>query len=90
MGYKNASSILPRRLLDAVQKYIDGECLYIPRREETRREWGARTGIRSELLIRNSEIAAKRRAGCSVAELAEQYFLSPKAIYKIISAAQKG
>ena len=31
MGYKKANDVLPHDLLHAVQQYIDGEYLYIPR-----------------------------------------------------------
>ncbi|MDL2307800.1 hypothetical protein LJC48_07280 [Desulfovibrio sp. OttesenSCG-928-C06] len=89
MGYKNANVFLPRQLLSAVQQYIDGEYIYIPRKEEDKKHWGANTGIRQTLQLRNREIVAKRQAGCSVQELSEQYFLSAKAIYKIINTARK-
>lgn len=90
MGYRNANGILPRNLLCAVQQYIDGEYLYIPRKEENKQQWGANTGARDKTLLRNSEIVSRRQSGWSVAELAEQYFLSAKAIYKIINAAKNG
>lgn len=90
MGYKNANGVLPRELLRAVQRYIDGEYIYIPRKEAHRKSWGANTGTRQTLLARNKEIVAKWRDGCSAAELAERYFLSSKAIYKIINAAKNG
>lgn len=86
MGYKSAKGVLPKHLLRAIQEYIDGECLYIPRKEDNKKQWGENTHNRQRLLARNSEIAAKRRAGCPVAKLAEQYFLSTKAVYKILSA----
>ena len=90
MGYTNANSILPQSLLRAIQQYIDGEYIYIPRREADKRAWGANTDIRQILLTRNREILAKRQTGCSVPDLAAQYFLSTKAIYKIINAAKDG
>ena len=90
MGYRNANDILPHHLLCAVQQYIDGEYLYIPRQEAQKKAWGANTGARQRLRTRNREILDRRQAGSSVAELAEQYFLSAKAIYKIIHAAQNG
>ena len=40
MGYKAAAQVLPEDLLLAVQEYIDGEYLYIPRKEGSRRSWG--------------------------------------------------
>ena len=88
MSYTRANDILPYSLLCAVQQYIDGECMYVPRKETTRLPWGARTQTRKALQQRNREIQAKRQEGYSVAELSEHYFLSAKAIYKILKAAQ--
>ena len=34
MNYKNATQILPQELLTQIQKYIDGEFIYIPRLSE--------------------------------------------------------
>ncbi|MCC8194244.1 MAG: hypothetical protein LIP28_06340 [Deltaproteobacteria bacterium] len=90
MSYKKATDVLPHTLLLAVQQYIDGEYIYIPRRSDKKQPWGANTQTRQTLRARNREILSKRRAGCPVAELASQYFLSEKAIYKIINAAENG
>ena len=48
---------------------------------------GSQTDTRRTLLARNKEIIAKRRAGRPVIDLADEYFLSTKAIYKIINTA---
>ena len=90
MSYKKANDILPYSLLSAVQQYIDGEYLYIPRKEDNKLPWGANTKTREARQARNREILGKRLAGCSVAELAEHYFLSTKAIYKILNADKNG
>lgn len=90
MSYKKANDILPHTLLSAVQQYIDGEYIYIPRKEDNKLSWGANTETRGALQARNREILAKRLAGCSASELAEQYFLSTKAIYKIINTGKNG
>lgn len=90
MSYKKANEVLPQALLNAVQQYIDGEYIYIPRKEDKKQPWGANTQTRKTIQARNREIQSRRLAGCSVAELAEQYFLSPKAIYKIINANKNG
>lgn len=90
MSYKKANDVLPHSLLSAVQQYIDGEYIYIPRKEDNKLSWGANTETRRTLQARNREILAKRLAGCSVAELAEHYFLSSKSIYKIINASKNG
>jgi len=90
MGYKKANDILPYALLSAVQQYIDGEYMYIPRKADSKLPWGSNTDTRNIVEARNREILAKRAAGCSVGDLAEHYFLSEKAIYKIINASKNG
>ena len=42
MRYQNAAELLPAELLEALQGYLDGGYLYIPRRAEHRRAWGER------------------------------------------------
>ncbi len=86
MGYRNATSILPQELMSAVQQFVDGEYLYIPRKEKDRRSWGAGTGIRRILAARNEEICAKKTAGWSTADLAREFYLSNKTIQKIVRA----
>ncbi len=88
MSYKKANDILPHDLLHAVQQYIDGEYIYIPRKADNKLPWGTNTDTRKSLQARNREILAKRLAGCSVGDLAEHYFLSEKAIYKIINTSE--
>ncbi|MUM77551.1 hypothetical protein GKC30_07900 [Pseudodesulfovibrio sp. F-1] len=90
MSYKKAVDILPHNLLSAVQQYIDGEYIYIPRKEENKLSWGANTQTRETLRARNREILSRRLAGCTVAQLAEHFLLSEKAIYKIINAEKTG
>lgn len=90
MSYKKANDVLPHCLLAAIQQYIDGEYVYIPRKEDNKRQWGTNTETRKAIRERNREILAKRLAGHSAVELAEQYFLSTKAIYKILNAGKNG
>lgn len=90
MGYKKAHDALPHHLLCAIQEYIDGETIYIPKKESSKLPWGAKTQTRKTIRARNSEIIARYRNGSSVTELARQYFRSTKTIYKIISAAKNG
>ncbi len=89
MSYTKANEVLPRALLCAVQMYIDGAYIYIPRKDENKLSWGANTGAKDALRARNNEILTARMTGKSVAELSEQYFLSEKSIYKILNAAKK-
>ena len=85
MRYMKAADVLPPDLLKQVQTYIDGEYLYIPRRETSRKPWGAANGRKAETLARNLEIYRRYREGTPVAQLSEDYFLTPKSVWKIIS-----
>ena len=48
MGYIRAEQILPLELIELIQQYVDGENIYIPRKADSRQEWGAGTSIREE------------------------------------------
>ncbi len=85
MSYIKAADILPPELIDRLQQYVDGKYIYIPRKESNRKSWGENTKCREELLSRNKEICRRYREGLSVALLAEQYYLSPKTIQKILA-----
>lgn len=85
MSYKKASDILPENLLSIIQDYVDGEYIYIPRKECNRKLWGDNTQNREELYERNLIIYKKYKSGISVKRLSEMYYLSPKWIQKIIA-----
>jgi Mor family transcriptional regulator len=85
VSYKKAADVLPQELVDKIQDYIDGEYIYIPRKEATRKCWGETTNSRSELSVRNLEIYNKYSSGMSVRLLSEIYYLSPKSLQKIIA-----
>ncbi|MCL2593209.1 MAG: CD3324 family protein [Defluviitaleaceae bacterium] len=89
MGYKKVICVLPSDLLMAVQQYVDGEYIYIPRKAENKKQWGELKNSRHQLDKRNLEIYAKYQNGVSVKELSLKYYLSPKTIYKILSAIKK-
>ena len=85
MGYKAANDVLPATLLQLVQEYVDGEYLYIPRKEGCQRSWGEGTVSRQVTRRRNEEIRRRHQVGVPVGQLAEAYYLSPKTVYKIIT-----
>lgn len=89
MSYRKAECVLPADLVEQIQNYIDGECLYIPRKESNKRNWGDSTSIRIEMEERNHRIYLEYRAGMTTAELAERYFLSPKSIQRIVLKVKK-
>jgi Mor family transcriptional regulator len=84
MSYKRAIHILPNDLLEQVQKYVDGEFIYIPRRTSNKKEWGATTSTRQELQQRNMRIYEDYLAGNSLQTLSKKYFLSLKSMQRII------
>ena len=55
MAYKNARDILPYELICEIQKYIDGELIYIPTKSD-KTEWGKRSGARQKYAERNDAI----------------------------------
>lgn len=79
MSYIKAEEILPEEVLAIVQEYVDGQMLYIPRKPEHKRRWGACTGTKQSLELRNTNIYAKFQDGASAKDLAEEYFLTEKA-----------
>lgn len=84
MGYRKAEEILPMEIIKLIQKYVDGENIYIPRKIDQRMEWGKRTFIRQELENRNSQIITDFQGGYKVQDLANKYFLSIKSIQRIL------
>lgn len=89
MSYYNGKDILPEELLVCIQKYIDGEYLYIPRKEDNRKSWGEINNTKNKNADRNKEIYRKYLSGISVKDLSKQYFLSDKTIYSIIAELKK-
>jgi Mor family transcriptional regulator len=83
MKYKNASQILPDELLKEVQKYAEGQAIYVPRGNQ-RKKWGENSGGRTFFLQRNEEIRNKYRHKVPMEDLAEEYSLSYDTIRKIV------
>lgn len=85
MSYASAREIFPEDILKIIQQYVDGECIYIPRKEENKMAWGEITKSKEELLVRNKRIYEDYLSGISTQNLSETYYLSPKTIQRIIS-----
>jgi Mor family transcriptional regulator len=90
MRYKNARDILPPELLEALQRHITGELLYIPQREGEKLRWGQLSGTRREVKERNDAIRREFRGGASLLELAKAHCLSEASIKKIVYSKQTG
>ena len=83
MKYINAAEILPEQLLKELQRYVDGDVLYIPK-ASTKKEWGTSSGSRTFYEERNKEIQRLYRKGYSMDALVKQYGLAYSTIKKII------
>jgi Mor family transcriptional regulator len=88
MSYIKAADVLPKQLVQIVQNYIDGEYIYIPRKEAARKAWGEKTKSREIIAARNLEIAKKYGQGISIASLSKVYYLSPKSLQRIIAKSK--
>ena len=84
MKYKNAKMVLPEKLFKELQKYVQGEILYVPTDSSTRAGWGENNGTKEEYVTRNSEIVMLYRNGLSVDEIAKKYHLSESSIKRIV------
>lgn len=85
MSYRRAEQILPNEIIELIQNYVDGECIYIPRKENSRKNWGENTSIREELKERNRNIFLDYQKGMKGTEIAGKYYLSLKSIQRIIN-----
>ena len=86
MSYIRADDILPEEIISLVQQYIDGQSIYIPRKAGCHKAWGAGTGTRYDLMIRNRQICEAYQSGMTVMELSEKFFLTEKSVRRIIRA----
>lgn len=84
MNYKNAASILPASLLEQLQDYVQGDYLYIPKKEDQHKKWGDKTGSRIRISQRNQCIRKDYHSGMSIEKLSNTYFLSVHTIRKIV------
>lgn len=84
MKYMNANEVLPVRLVEELQKYVQAGYIYIPAKTEQHKPWGELSGYRKELEDRNKKIISDYKQGISMENLADVYHLSVYAIRKII------
>lgn len=84
MSYVNADDVLPKILIQEIQKYVDGQLIYIPRKNEKLLSWGEKNGTKEKLAERNQTIVSRYCSGQSITELSKEYYLSEKRIRGII------
>jgi len=85
MKYLKAQNVLPEELVEIIQKYVDGEFIYIPRKNGEQKLWGEKSGARRSLKERNTQIYGQYKDGISISELSKVYYLSEQSIRRIIS-----
>lgn len=89
MCYIKAKEVLHIEVIELIQRYVEGETIYIPRKECNRKLWGASTNTRKEIKLRDSHIYKEYTNGTSRTALEEKYFLSKKSIDRIILKEKK-
>ena len=82
MSYIRADEILPKELLEAIQQYVDGQIIYIPRKEK--QAWGSGTSTKEFFRERNERIFQAWQEGISEEELSRRFSLSRKSIQRIL------
>ena len=84
MKYVKAQTVFPKHLLDEMQKYVQGELVYIPKSPANYKKWGTNTSTKSIIALRNENIVQAFKVGASISRLAESYCLSEDTIKKIV------
>ena len=89
MKYIKAQNVLPEELIELIQKYVDGEYIYIPRKDGKKKAWGENSGAKKCLKERNNQIYIEYKAGTSVSKLSKIYYLSEQSIRRIVSQEKR-
>ena len=84
MKYAKVETVLPDNLIREIQKYIQGEYIYIPSQLEKRKKWGEKSGSRTYIQNRNEIIRNKYKNKSTIVTLAKEFFLSIDSIKKIV------
>jgi Mor family transcriptional regulator len=84
LKYIKGNNVLPEEMIKAIQEYVDGEFVYIPRKNDNQKVWGEKSGTKDMLKNRNTEIFQKHNEGMSITKLAQMYYLSEQSIRRII------
>lgn len=83
MKYRSAAQILPEELIREIQKYVQGEYIYIPIGEKAARR--SPTGYSTELHKRDERIYKMHLEGLTSRRLSDIFHLSGSSIRRIIS-----
>ncbi len=61
------------KIIELVQSYVDGVCIYIPRKADSRCTWGGNTRYRQDINERNNNIFIDYKNGLKIHDLANKY-----------------
>jgi Mor family transcriptional regulator len=89
MSYAKARDIFPDEILEIIQNYVEGEYIYIPKKEKNKMAWGETTQSKEELQVRNAKMYEDYLEGVSIQTLSQRYYLSPKSIQRIVLQKKK-
>lgn len=84
MKYIKAQNVLPEEVIKLIQQYVDGKCLYIPRKNGEQKAWGELSGMKEDLRDRNQTIYQKYVDGNRIEDLSKEFFLSEQSIRRVI------
>ena len=89
MKHIKAQNVLPEEVVKIIQQYVDGEYLYIPRKDDNVKAWGEKNGTKVILSKRNAKILDEYVFGTTAIELSHEYYLSVQSIRRIICEQRK-
>ncbi|MCY9206356.1 CD3324 family protein [Bacillus atrophaeus] len=84
MAYVKATAILPEKLISEIQKYVQGETIYIPKTVASYQKWGTRSGTRKLIDDRNTLMKRAFKNGRTIDQLADEYYLAIETVKKIV------
>jgi Mor family transcriptional regulator len=90
MRYIKANDVLPEEIIALIQRYVDGEYVYIPRKDGKQKSWGEVSGTRASLKERNVKIYGEYKAGAPISVLSQSHYLSEQSIRRIILQEKHG
>ena len=85
MRYLRAQDVLPKEVIAIIQEFIDGEFVYIPRKDGNQKSWGEKSGAKDSLKNRNKNIFNEYMNGATIYDLSQKYYLSEQSIRRILS-----
>ncbi|WP_240903896.1 CD3324 family protein [Chengkuizengella sediminis] len=72
MKYVNANEVFPKELIIEMQKYAQGQIVYIPKPEGNHKKWGENSGNRQFLKQRNQTIREEFKKGATIIGLSDR------------------